>query len=113
MHKDDLKGLAQTVGKAIARHRKAKGLGQEQLAERLNIGNEAVSRMERGTVMPTIARLAELAEIFECPTADLLAEVSTSSRDKTSVVQDKLQRLSETDRLLVLEIVDKLAARLV
>ena len=54
MKKEDSKQLAQTVGKAISRHRKEKGLGQEQLAELLKVGNEAVSRMERGTVMPTI-----------------------------------------------------------
>ena len=68
--------------------------------------------MERGVVMPTVARLAQLAEIFGCPTADLLAEVSTTSRDRIGVLDDKLEGLSEADRLFVLTIVDKLTARL-
>ena len=57
----NLKELAQSVGKAIARQRLQSGLTQEAVAEHLGIGMEAVSRMERGVVVPTIARLAELA----------------------------------------------------
>jgi len=112
MNQDDIKQLTLTIGKAIARHREACKLTQEEVALRLEIGNEAVSRMERGVVMPTVARLAQLAEIFGCPTADLLAEVSTTSRDRIGVLDDKLEGLSEADRLFVLTIVDKLTARL-
>ncbi|WP_163571098.1 helix-turn-helix domain-containing protein, partial [Klebsiella pneumoniae] len=61
----DMDRLADMVGRAIARNRIASNLTQEQVAERLGIGNEAVSRMERGVVMPTVARLAELADIFQ------------------------------------------------
>ena len=45
MTEDDIKQLAQTIGKAIARHREASKLTQEEVAEKLRIGNEAVSRM--------------------------------------------------------------------
>jgi len=112
MTKNDIKQLAQTIGKAIARHREACNLKQDDVAEKLEIGNEAVSRMERGVVMPTVARLAQLAEIFGCPTADLLAEVSTTSRDRIGVLNEKLEGLSEADRLLVLDVVEKLTVRL-
>jgi len=112
MDKQDVKRLAHSVGTAIARHRKAKGLTQEEVAEKLSIGNEAVSRMERGTVMPTIARLAELAEIFGCPTADLLSEVSATTRDRLGVLHEKLAALNESDRLVVLDVVDTLARHL-
>lgn len=112
MNQDDIKQLTLTIGKAIARHREACKLTQEEVAEKLRIGNEAVSRMERGVVMPTVARLAQLAEIFGCPTADLLAEVSTTSRDRIGVLSEKLQGLSEADRLLVLDVVERFSARL-
>ena len=64
------------MGKAIGRQRQQAGLTQDQVAEHLNIGMEAVSRMERGIVVPTIARLAELAQLFGCELADLLRETS-------------------------------------
>ncbi len=68
--------LAKSVGKAIGRQRQQAGLTQEQVAEHLKIGMEAVSRMERGLVVPTVVRLAELAQLFECELADFLRETS-------------------------------------
>jgi transcriptional regulator with XRE-family HTH domain len=112
MDKIKMKQLGLTIGKAIARHRIACGLTQGDVAEKLGIGNEAVSRIERGLVMPTIARLAQLAEIFNCPTGDLLTEVSTSSRDRLGCLRGKLERLDEIDRVLILEIVETLTNRL-
>ena len=40
------------VGKQIASLRKAKGLTQNQLGERLNISFQAVSKWERGEALP-------------------------------------------------------------
>lgn len=39
--------LAKAVGRAIAYQRQQRGMTQEEVAERLQIGMEAVSRMER------------------------------------------------------------------
>jgi transcriptional regulator with XRE-family HTH domain len=104
--------LAVVVGRAIARHRSASGLTQEQVAEALGIGNEAVSRMERGIVMPTVARLVELAEIFECDAADLLTEASSRAGDQAKYVGQLLAKLSGSDRAMVIEIIERLAGRL-
>jgi transcriptional regulator with XRE-family HTH domain len=100
------------VGRAIARNRTASQLTQEQVAARLGIGNEAVSRMERGIVMPTVARLVELAEIFGCDAADLLSEASTRTSDQAKYVGQLLAKLSGNDRTMVVEIVERLAGRL-
>ena len=40
--------LAGRVGRAISKQRIRCGLTQEEVAERLGVGNEAVSRIERG-----------------------------------------------------------------
>jgi len=108
----DVDQLARTVGKAIARHRQAKDLTQEAVAEKLGIGNEAVSRIERGVVVPTIARLVELANIFQCDTSDLLMEASNRATDQAQHLDRLLSRLDGQDRAMVLEVVDKLVARL-
>ena len=107
-----LEQLTVMVGRAIARHRAGRGLTQEQVAEALGVGNEAVSRMERGIVMPTIARLVELAELFECDTADLLTEVSSRTTDQAKYLGQLLTKLSGNDRTMVIEIVERLAGRL-
>lgn len=108
----DLEQLAVMIGRAIAKHRADSGFTQEQVAEQLGIGNEAVSRMERGLVMPTVARLVELAEIFGCDAADLLTEASSRTSDQGKYVGQILAKLSGNDRTMVVEIVERLATRL-
>ncbi|MGD7291089.1 helix-turn-helix domain-containing protein [Ralstonia pseudosolanacearum] len=108
----DLEQLAVVIGKAIAKHRVESGYTQEQVAEALGIGNEAVSRMERGVVMPTVARLVELAELFECNAADLLTESSSRTSDQAKYVGQLLAKLGGNDRTMVVEIVERLTGRL-
>jgi transcriptional regulator with XRE-family HTH domain len=104
--------LAKNVGKAIGRQRQQAGLTQEQVAEHLKIGMEAVSRMERGLVVPTVVRLAELAQLFDCELADFLRETSNRPTEQGIVLGQQLAKLDTADRALVLEVVDKLVARL-
>ncbi|MFM5239053.1 helix-turn-helix domain-containing protein [Aeromonas veronii] len=104
--------LAKSVGKAIGRQRQQVGLTQEQVAEHLDIGMEAVSRMERGKVVPTVVRLAQLAQLFGCELADLLRETSNRPTEQSIVLSQQLAKLKAADRALVLEVVDKLVARL-
>ena len=104
--------LAKSVGNAIGRQRQQAGLTQDQVAEHLNIGMEAVSRMERGIVVPTIARLAELAQLFGCELADLLRETSPRPTEQGIVLGQKLARLDSDDRALLLETFERLVERL-
>ncbi|HIE5949125.1 helix-turn-helix domain-containing protein [Burkholderia cepacia] len=106
------KRLAKRVGRAIAKRREASELTQEDVAEHLGIGNEAISRIERGIVMPTVARLVELAAIFHCHAADLLTESSDRADDQARHLSRLLEKLSHQDRETVVEIVEKLAVRL-
>lgn len=107
----DMDRLAQVVGRAIARNRIAAGLTQEQVAEQLGIGNEAVSRIERGLVMPNVARLMELADTFDCDIADLLTEVSSRSSDQAKHLARLLSGVGAKDREMIVEIVERLSAR--
>ncbi|KVS10280.1 helix-turn-helix domain-containing protein [Burkholderia vietnamiensis] len=104
MPKSGTEDLAVAVGKAIAKQRIASGLTQEDVAEQLGIGLEAVSRMERGVVIPTVVRLFELADIFACDAADLLTDASSRSSDQASHLNRLLSRLSTSDRTLLLEV---------
>ncbi|MGE5621522.1 MAG: helix-turn-helix domain-containing protein [Candidatus Bathyarchaeota archaeon] len=112
MAKYDETELARRVGKAMARYRQARDFTQEEVAEKLGIGNEAVSRMERGIVMPTVARLVELAEVFQCEASDLLTEASHRPADQAQYLDRLLSRLDSQDREMVVDMVEKLAARL-
>ena len=100
--------LSKQVGLTIAKYRQQSGLTQNAVAEKLNIGYEAVSRMERGIVMPTVERLVELAEIFDCEAADLLTQSSNRIEDQSAQIKSLLSDLGEQDRLLLLDIITKL-----
>lgn len=102
--------LMQTIGKAIAKYRQATGLTQAQLAEILGIGNDAVSRMERGTTIPTVLRLIELAEIFNCEVADLLTESSNRSVDQARQLEQLLKGLNAVERAELLSVIEKLVS---
>ncbi|WP_420958391.1 helix-turn-helix domain-containing protein [Burkholderia gladioli] len=112
MPKSGTEDLAVAVGKAIAKQRIASGMTQEDVAEQLGIGLEAVSRMERGVAIPTVVRLFELADIFACDAADLLTEASNRSSDQASHLNRLLSRLSSGDRTMLLEVFERLSTRL-
>lgn len=112
MPETDMDRLAGRVGRAIARNRVAAALTQEQVAEQLGIGNEAVSRIERGLVMPNVARLMELADAFDCDIADLLTEVSSRPSDQARHVARLLLGVGGKDREMIVDIVERLTARL-
>lgn len=104
--------LGQSVGRAIARQRVRSGMTQESVAEHLNIGAEAVSRMERGLVVPTVIRLAQLAQLFHCELVDLLQETSCRPSDQAIVLANMLSKLETGDRMLLMAMIEQLADRL-
>lgn len=104
--------LAKAVGKAIASRRSKLRLTQEDVAERLGIGYEAVSRMERGLNIPTVTRLIELAEVLDCAVSELVTQSSDRALDQAKVIAQKIQRLSAKDRSATLQIMDILSDRL-
>ena len=59
------------LGKKIKQLRFKAGLTQEQLAERLGIGPQSVSKWETGVSMPDITALPLLAETFGVTIDDL------------------------------------------
>nr|WP_264477707.1 helix-turn-helix transcriptional regulator [Halomonas malpeensis] len=110
--KNEQQRIAGNIGGAIAKQRTRCQMTQEEVAERLGIGNEAVSRIERGRVIPNIIRLMELAQIFDCETAELLGEASTQIDDQTRRIRSLLLPLDQRDRQLILQLTENLANRL-
>lgn len=104
--------LARKLGAAIAWRRDQAGLTQEELSERLGIGNQAISRIERGAVMPTLPRLYEFAEAFECRIDELLLSTSIRDADQAAAIAHQIAGLSPSDRQLVAGIVDQLTTHL-
>lgn len=61
-----------TLGKRIMKNRKRLGLTQDQLAEKLGVTAQAVSKWENDQSCPDISMLPKLSEIFGISTDELL-----------------------------------------
>lgn len=61
------------IGKYIAAKRKALGLTQKQLAEKLNMSDKSVSKWERGICLPDVTVYLELCEILGISINEFLA----------------------------------------
>ncbi|MDD4347368.1 MAG: helix-turn-helix domain-containing protein [Desulfitobacteriaceae bacterium] len=73
--------------------RKQKGLSQEELAERLHVVRQTVSKWEKGRSVPDADLLIRIAEIFEISVSTLLGDTVESSEDKNIIAQ-KLEQLN-------------------
>lgn len=104
--------LAKQVGRVVAARRQVAGLTQAQVADKLGVGQEAMSRLERGAVMPTLVRLARLADILSVPITALLEETSPLAVDVTDEVYRALQTLDESNRIWVKNTLVELCIRL-
>lgn len=59
------------LGKKIRARRKELGMTQEELAEKLGVGHQALSRIEQGHMAPKMDRLPLIAKNLKCTVADL------------------------------------------
>lgn len=78
-----------TLGKRITANRKRLGLTQDQLAEKLGITAQAVSKWENDLSCPDISILPKLADIFCITTDELLGREPTIPVCQTEVVYEE------------------------
>ena len=77
--------------------RKSKGISQEELAVRLNVVRQTISKWEKGLTVPDADTLIRIAEILEVDMSELLgAKVSSKeSKDTVTNVAEQLSRINE------------------
>jgi transcriptional regulator with XRE-family HTH domain len=62
--KQDSRGDFMKLGDKILMLRKKEGLSQEQLAEKLNVSRQAISRWESGSALPDASNIRQLSKVF-------------------------------------------------
>ena len=67
--------IRRSLGETIKRHRTRCGMSQEQLAERLQVSRQAVSKWETGTAEPSTSNLLALAKAFGISPEELLRDL--------------------------------------
>ena len=76
----------------IKQVRKSKGLSQEELAIKLNVVRQTVSKWEQGLSVPDSELLVKISEILETPVSTLLGEnIEEAKVNDLKVISEKLE----------------------
>ena len=100
--------IGRRIGHNIALARTQAGLLQVQVAERMSVGQEVVSRWENGRIVPPIPQLLRLAQVLGVDPAwlltagsmdtDSIAEALRNQRGVSPELLDEIKRLSPERR---------------
>ena len=72
--------------------RKSKGLSQQELAVKLNVVRQTISKWEQGLSVPSSDMLIFISEVFETPVSTLLGEtVAETEVDGLKAISEKLE----------------------
>ena len=74
------------IGNKINQLRKLSGMTQEQLAEKLNISRQTLSKWEAGITMPDLESVLTISRMFQVPLDDLLLEEETPMEKQTEKI---------------------------
>ena len=74
--------------------RKTNGLTQDELAIRLNVVRQTVSKWEKGLSVPDAEMLQRIAEVFEVSVSQLLGS-TISQNENVDIIAEQLSRINE------------------
>lgn len=93
--------MKETFGQRFARLRKGLGLKQEDIASRVNISAQAVSKWENDISSPDISLLPELADILQVSLDELLGRTTIQTEivpvEKRKNIQKMILRIEVKD----------------
>ena len=81
-------------GENLKAMRKAKGYTQEELAIKINVVRQTVSKWEKGLSVPDADVLSQIAEVLDTKVSVLLGGTITEETDKDAVAE-QLAKISE------------------
>ena len=81
-------------GENLKAMRKAKGYTQEELAIKINVVRQTVSKWEKGLSVPDADMLSQIAEVLDTKVSVLLRGTITEETDKDAVAE-QLAKISE------------------
>lgn len=86
------------IGKYIAGKRKALGMTQKQLAEKLNMSNKSVSKWERGICLPDVSVYMELCEILGISINEFLAGEDIDAENVEKKSEDNIIQVTKDSK---------------
>lgn len=101
--------IQKLIGKRIKMYRMAKGLTQENLAEKIGLSRNYYSAAERGIYSLNIDKIVEIINILDCTADEIFADVINKGYQvKSSLLSEKISKLPKEEQERILAIVDTL-----
>lgn len=91
--------MAMTMGQIIKNLRKGRGFTQEELAERLGVTYQAISKWENDSGMPDISQIVPLATLFDVSTDFLFGIKHTSETEDALKIVSSAESIKEYGKL--------------
>lgn len=88
------------------------GMAKSNAGIEIGVDKNTVSRFEQAAVLPPMARLIQLADVFEMPLEDLIRGTSSSVADTATEIARMLAKLDDDGRQFVRHIIEELCERL-
>lgn len=92
-----MKDIKEVIAKNLITLRKKNNLTQNELAEKLNYSDNAISRWEHAEVTPSIETLEQIAKIYNVPLSSLIEDNAV----KTAELHDKRQLVNKLAAILI------------
>ena len=102
----DMYNLNEVIGKRIAALRKASGMTQEVLAEKLNCSIKHISHVERGVASLSLDLLIEASDILNCSLDYLVRGEDSPPEEKIPsfvlrILGSRVERMAREKKLLL------------
>lgn len=81
------------LSEKILNLRKQNGLSQEELAEKMNVSRQAISRWEGGSAQPDVSNILQLSKLFGVTTDFLLNEEYQNDNDMPVIRNRKIKKM--------------------
>ena len=104
MHQNPNKGVQCIMfSKNLKTLRKQKGFSQEELASRLHVVRQTISKWEKNLSVPDADTLIRLAEILEVSVSELLGSKIENENENGNVTNDVAEQLSRINEQLAMK----------
>lgn len=106
--------LTENIANRIIELRESVGWSQSGLARQTGVTSAAISQIEKGDRMPSLAVIIKFAEAFNVSVSDLTGDSITSSNEISSEAQvffrkfGDINKLSDSDQKIIQAIVKRL-----
>ena len=91
------------IGERITSLRKGKNISQAELAKRMDVSRQAVSKWEQGASSPDTEKLIQLAEIFDVEVEYLATGIKPEPKSVVLNVVETVERVEE--KVVVKEVI--------